>query len=178
MRLARRVGLLALLLVAAAPRLAAADGSWLDGDRASWNRAGMPIPVAPAVTPPFGPCGDFVRPPETPEDRQLAAAGWRLASGYESGWGIRVVHAAQGFDANCRPVDYQDFIFVDGGFAGTIAPQPMLARTDGAAIDVHLWQANQVTATYTRYGPDDPLCCPASLAAVTFELQRTAEEFG
>jgi LppP/LprE lipoprotein len=175
MRLARIVGMLALILVAATPRRAAADGSWLDGDRAAWNAAGMAIPTAPEATPPFGPCGDFIRPPETSEDRQLAAAGWRLAGGYQSGWGIRVIQAAQGFDANCRPMDYQGFIFVDGVFAGTIAPQPMLARSDGAAVDIQIWRANQVTATYTRYGPNDPLCCPASMASVNFDIQRTAD---
>jgi LppP/LprE lipoprotein len=175
MRLIRCACLLALVIVGAAPRYAAADGSWLDGDRASWNYAGMPIPAAPEATPPFGPCGDFIRPPETSEDELLAAAGWRLDGGYESGWGIRVVHAAQSFDANCRPMDYQGFIFVDGVFAGTISPQPMISRTDGAATDFHIWRANQVSATYTRYGPNDPLCCPASMAYVNFDIQRTAD---
>jgi hypothetical protein len=174
MQFVRCVGLLALILVAAVPRLAAAQTSWLDGDRASWNQAGMAIPAAPEASPPFGPCGDFVRPPETDEDRQLDAAGWRLDSGYESGWGMRVVHAAQSFDANCRPMDYQGFIFVDGVFAGTVSPQPMMARTDGAAVDFHISHANQVTVTYTRYGPNDPLCCPASMDFVNYAVQRTA----
>lgn len=175
MRLVRRLGLLALVLAAVAPRPVAADGSWIDGNRTSWNQAGMAIPAAPAATEPFGPCGEFVRPPETPEDAQLAAAGWRLDAGYESGWGIRVVHAAQSFDANCRPMDYQGFVFVDGVFAGTISPQPMLSRTDGAAVDVYLAQADHITVVYTRYGPNDPLCCPARTDYVNFAMQRAAD---
>jgi hypothetical protein len=37
-----------------------------------------------------------------------------------------------GYDGMCRPRQYQDFVFVGSVFAGTLSPQPMDSRTDGA----------------------------------------------
>ena len=75
----------------------------------------------------------------------------------------------------CRPLGYQSFVFVDGVFAGTIAPEPMNSRTDGAASDVKLWYADQVSAEYLRYAPDDPLCCPSSTDSVQFTIEDTPQ---
>jgi hypothetical protein len=176
MRLVRCACLLALVVVGAEPHPARADGSWLDGDRASWNYAGMAIPAAPAAVPPIDYCADSIRPPETPEDRQLAAAGWRLDAGYESGWGIRVIQAAQSYAAaNCLPYGYQDFIFVDGVFAGTVSPTLMAWTADAGATDIHIWRADQVAVTYARFEPNDPLCCPTGKTSVNFDIQRTAD---
>ena len=49
----------------------------------------------------------------------MAGAGWSLLGGYESGWGVTVVHGVTGADAQCRPRGYQAFVFVDGVYAGT-----------------------------------------------------------
>ena len=64
-----------------------------------------------------------------------------------------------------------------------VGAAPQFAAADGSwldddrtATDFHIWRVNQVSATYTRYGPNDPLCCPVSMASVTFDLQRMAED--
>ena len=163
-----------LLLGTALPSLA--DGSWLDGDLVSWNAAGMAIPAAPGEA--FVPgdmayCQPSVRPAETPEDLQVADRGWLLTAPYQLGWGIAVIEGFLRFDANCRPVSFQHFVFVDGVFAGTLAPEAMLPRLDGALFDV--WMGpDEVGALYDRYAPTDGLCCPSAQTRVSFVVERTA----
>jgi hypothetical protein len=159
-------GLAAALLIATA-RLPAAQETWLDAPLAGWNQAGQAVPPAPpgnvALADPR--CLQFNRPPQTAEDQAVAAAGWTLYAPYTGGWGAVVVAGLADYDGMCRPVGYQYFAFVDGAFAGTLSPVPMAARTDGAAQDVRLDAAGALTATFARYAPADPLCCP-SLPAV------------
>jgi hypothetical protein len=163
-----------LLLGTALPSIA--DGSWLDGDLSSWNAAGRAIPAAPGEA--FVPggmesCQPSVRPAETPEDVQVADRGCLLTAPYQLGWGIAVIEGFLRFDANCRPVSYQQFVFVDGVFAGTLAPEAMLPRTDGALFD--LWIGpDEVGALYDRYAPGAGLCCPSAQTRVPFVVERTA----
>jgi hypothetical protein len=88
------------------------------------------------------------------------------------GWGVSVVQGTLGFDANCRPVTYQVFVFVDGAFAGTLAPEPMLSRDDGALVDLGIG-SDGVSALYDRYAPSDGLCCPSRQTRVQFVVERT-----
>jgi hypothetical protein len=154
----------------------AREASWLDGDLASWNTPGMAIPDAPSMGGNPDPrCAERERPAETAEDEALVAKGWRLFLPYQRGWGVTLVSALAGEDAMCRPMAYQSFVFVDGVFAGTIAPGPMYSRSDGAASDVNLWFADQLSAEFARYAPDDPLCCPSGSASVTYTIEQTAD---
>jgi hypothetical protein len=154
----------------------AQEASWLDGDLASWNTPGMAIPAAPSEeSNPDPRCTDRERPAETAEDDALAAAGWRLFLPYQRGWGVTVIAALAGYDGMCRPFPFQWFVFVDGVFAGTVAPEPMFARSDGSADDVNLWFADQLTAQYRRYKPDDPLCCPSESTSVEFTIETTPD---
>jgi hypothetical protein len=74
----------------------------------------------------------------------------------------------------CRPLGYQGFVFADGRFVGTLAPSPMSARTDGAMVDANLTGPNQLNATFVRYDPSDPLCCPSHPSAhVIYRIQQT-----
>ena len=67
-----------LPLMLASPSLAQ-DETWLDGDFASWNTAGMNIPTAPTVDGNTDPrCAERERPAETDEDNALIAKGWHL----------------------------------------------------------------------------------------------------
>jgi hypothetical protein len=167
--------LLAPTLLHITPWHSDADGGWLDGDLVSWNAPGMAIPAAPGESSVGGtPYREgSVRPPGTAEDAQVAERGWLLGSPYQLGWGISLVQGFLRFDAQCRPVTYQQFVFVDGVFAGTLAPEAMLPRTDGALVDVWI-SANEVGAFYDRYAPTDALCCPAGQTQVTFMVERTA----
>ena len=171
------LGAVAVVLCLLLPWPASAqDETWLDGDLASWNTPGMAIPEAPAVDGNTDPrCADRERPAETAEDDALIAAGWHLFLPYQRGWDVTLVSGLAGYDGMCRPLGYQSFVFVDGVFAGTISPEPMDSRTTGAASDVKLWYADQVSAEYLRYAPDDPLCCASSTDSVNFTIEDTPD---
>jgi heat shock protein HslJ len=70
----------------------------------------------------------------------------------------------------CRPRQYQDFVFVRGVFAGTLSPQPMDSRADGAIGQVWLQNGTQLTAEYARYAANDALCCPSRMTSVVFDI--------
>jgi hypothetical protein len=167
------VGLLVLSWVAPSP--ARAQASWLDEPLANWNVPGMEFPSTtfePLVNPR---CLEAARWAETPLDLALVEAGWSLFSPYRAGWGIMLVDGASGYDGMCRPMGYQSFVFVDGVFAGTIAPIPMDSRASGAGTVLSL-RGDVLTARFVRYQPTDPLCCP-SLGAVVVEyrVERTPD---
>jgi hypothetical protein len=152
----------------------AQDASWLDGDLRSWNTPGMAIPAAPVFDGVPDPrCAQRERPAETAEDDALVAAGWRLFLPYQRGWNVTLISGLAGYDGMCRPMAYQSFVFVDGVFAGAIAPEPMYSRTDGAANDVNLWFADQLSAEFLRYAPSDALCCPSGSSSVSFVIEQT-----
>jgi hypothetical protein len=168
--------LLSLMLLLVTPWHSDAGSDWLDGDLISWNVPGMAVPVAPGesgVLAGVAYCESSVRPPETAEDAQVADRGWLLSAPYQLGWGISLVQGFLQFDAQCRPVPYQQFVFVDGVFAGTLAPEAMLPRTDGALADVWI-RADEVGARYDRYAAGDGLCCPSAQTRVSFAVERTA----
>jgi hypothetical protein len=169
---------LAGVIEMAAAGTARADGAWLDAiPIGQWNAPGMAIPAAPSgddafLNEPF--CDRQQRYTETEEDDALVAAGWRLMGTYQSGWGVRIVGALSGYDGMCRPNGYNFFVFVDGVFAGTIAPEPMYSRTDGSGGQVYLSApAEDLSATFSRYTAEDPLCCPSATTFVSYTIERT-----
>ncbi|MCL6648202.1 MAG: LppP/LprE family lipoprotein [Chloroflexi bacterium] len=190
MRLLQRFVLVALGMLASlaglsapSPSQAQQPPSWLDQQPLSnWNRPGMAIPTpAPLALGGLGPspadwppqCFGLLRHAETDEDRQLNAQGWFLAQPYQAGYGIKVIPAQASFDGMCRPWGYNTFVFVNGVFAGTIAPAQMHARTDGSAGTVQFLggPGNQLVVTFQRYTPNDPLCCPSARTTVQYEVQ-------
>lgn len=146
--------------------------SWLDNPTpAGWNMPGRMVPPAPK--PPGSAdarCRAAARPVQLPEDKQVRARGWDLIGAFQGGWQTVVIRAAAGYDGMCRPSPYQDFVFVRGVFAGTLSPQPMYSRTDGAISRVWLENGTQLTAEYTRYAAHDALCCPSRLTSVIFDV--------
>jgi LppP/LprE lipoprotein len=146
--------------------------SWLDELKpASWNKPGLPIPAAPRIQGNVGPrCRDLARPPQLEEDNRLRDQGWDLVGAYQGGWQILVIRATASYDGMCRPRQYQDFVFVRGVFAGTLSPQAMDSRTDGALGRVFLQSNNRLTAEYARYAATDPLCCPSRTTSVVFDI--------
>ena len=174
MRSRRRAIVLLIVLLAFLPQVGKAQDSWLDGGQERWNAPGMAVPAAPGSPVEGIPqCQTRVRPVETAEDAAVAAQGWQLISAYERGWGITLVSGSLAFDAQCRPVTYQQFVFVDGVFAGTLAPEPMVPRSDGALTDAGISAADRLYARYDQYAPTDPLCCPSDETVVTFSVEWT-----
>lgn len=152
---------------------AAADGTWLDKQPfVNWNRAEIPkaaIVGEPVTT---GRCKEMVRQPTTPEDKAVAAAGWTLYNPYQLFSGTSVVSAMSGVDGMCRPLGYQDFVFVDGKFAGTLSPTPMDSRTDGALDRLFFVNASRLSAEFRRYSQADALCCPSRTSTVSYKIER------
>jgi hypothetical protein len=152
---------------------AIADGSWLDASTpANWNAPNQPLPEPVAIDLPIDPRAEArERPPETAEDQQLVDLGWRLFAAYQAGWGVTLIQAASGYDGMGRPWGYQVFVFVDGVFAGTLAPDLMDSRTDGALDRASLF-GDRITGEFRRYAATDPLCCPSGQASVEYRVQR------
>ncbi len=122
-------------------------------------------------------CMSGDRPAETPMDGMLENAGWSLFNSYEAGWGITMVSGLSGHDGMCRPWSYHAFVFVDGVFAGTLAPVPSLSRTDGALTrDARIESDGRLGAVFIRYATEDPLCCPSRPSkAVSYQVERTPQ---
>lgn len=179
----RRGAVTAMLLAFAlgcllVPVPASAEGSWLDeplGDN-SWNQPLMDIPLAPAtaqvILNPACP-GAVNRPAESDADAAIQGAGWTVYGSYTGGWGVVIVKGLATYDGMCRPMAYQEFVFVDGTFAGTLSPTPMDSRTDGAGDLTGLQNGDMLTARFERYAPSDPLCCPSSTQAVRYRIDRS-----
>lgn len=148
--------------------------AWLNSPKpASWNRAGASIPSAPRAQDPIDPrCRTLARPAELEQDKLVRDAGWDLFNVYQGGWQILVIHATASYDGMCRPWHYQAFVFVRGVFAGTLSPQSMDSRTDGALDRVTLENDHTLSAAYRRYAPADPLCCPSKTTTVDFEIAK------
>src|SRR5208283_698236 len=110
--------------------------SWLDQQRPNnWNGPGPAIP-GPAEPVGIAPeCSTLTKSADTPEETSLARAGWFLFAGAQQQClgSVVVVFAMSGSGGMCRPFGYQAFVFVQGLFAGTLAPAPMYPRSDGAA---------------------------------------------
>jgi hypothetical protein len=167
-----------------APARAGAQGArpvatWLDA-LWPWNAAGAAVPAAPPTPLPGPPiterCVANERAPESPEEVQVAAAGWRL-EGYwpaQRAGTIAVILATASYDGMCRPWDFNGFVFDGGRFAGTLAPAPMRSRFDGQlSLEPTLTADGQITARFLRYAPTDAFCCPTLPASiVTYRIDR------
>jgi len=70
----------------------------------------------------------------------------------------------------CRPLTYQEFVFVRGVFAGTLSPGTMDSRADGSLNRVTLQGDRRLVAEYARYTRADALCCPSRTTSVVFEI--------
>ncbi len=169
--------LVAVVLATTFPHTVVADGAWLDQDPpVQWNRSGMVLPTVEALDSELIPgrrCSEQARAPETAEDRAVADAGWFLLGGYASGWGVRVVGGNGAYDGMCRPVGYQYFVFVDGVFAGSLSPEVMNSRFDGAGGSPSVEAPDQVGASFARYADGDPFCCPSGRSSALFRVERT-----
>lgn len=161
------------LMLLVVPVAARGNGAWLDAaEPANWNTPGAALPEATTPSIPIDPRAlARERQAETAEDEALAEAGWRLFAPYQAGWGAKVIQATSSYDGMGRPWDYQAFVFVDGIFAGTLSPDPMQSRFDGALDRVQFF-VDTVTAEFRRLTVSDPLCCPSGGTSVQYRIER------
>lgn len=146
--------------------------SWLDMSQpTTWNQAGADIPRPEDKGENLESCRATARKPVTPEDKALVNAGWTLFGAVQVYGDTQVISAMSDADGMCRPWGYQEFVFVDGKFAGTLSPEPMNSRTDGSARNLDLWGENKITAEFNRYSEQDALCCPSGTSYVTYEIK-------
>ena len=174
-KLVRVITFLAIGTIAGEPRLGDAQvevASWLDAPTpASWNEPGQSIPAAPPFERDIDPrCREQARPAELEEDRRVRDQGWYLEGAYQGGWEILVIRGTAGYEGMCRPWQFQAFVFVRGVFAGTLSPEPMDSRTDGAVSQASVQGNDRLTAEYVRHTADDPACCPSRTTRVVFEV--------
>jgi hypothetical protein len=170
-----RVTSLLLAIVACHPGIGRAQGkaaAWLDEPKpGSWNNPGLSIPAAPKPQGAVDPrCKEAARPAQLDEDKRVQGQGWDLVGAYQGGWQTLVIRGTAAYDGMCRPRQYQDFVFVRGVFAGTLSPQAMESRTDGALARVSLQSGSRLIAEYERYAASDPLCCPSRTTTVVFDI--------
>jgi hypothetical protein len=173
MRVHSIVSLLTSAAVLACSVPAYADsGSWLDKKPLpSWNVPGVAIPKAAKTNSGnLSRCTSTIRKPQTPADRMVASAGWKLFGPYQLYADTAIVMGESDADGMCRPAGYQGFVFVRGRFAGTLSPKPVDDRIDGAFAIPMLYDGSTFTVTYQRYTDKDPLCCPSRNTAVTFKV--------
>jgi hypothetical protein len=156
-------------------RVQSPAASWLDASMpAPWNMPAGSVPAAPAKEGNTDPrCGAQARPPQLDEDRHVSERGWDLIGPYQGGWETVVIGAGSGYDGMCRPLQFQNFVFVRGVFAGTLSPHTMDSRTDGVIGRVWLQSDGRLVAEYSRYASSDALCCPSASTSVTFQISGT-----
>jgi len=169
-------------------------GAWLDAQPvANWNVAGATVPKAPAPvvtitigaapapgatprasgTPRVG-CTPPSVAPATIAERAVAGAGWTIFLAESRQGNVALVAGLASYDGMCRPTQYQFFVFVNDTFVGTLSPQTMDSRTDGA-IETPTVSPDgaQIVANYLRYGANDAACCASRVSTVTFALGGT-----
>ena len=170
--------LLCVLLAASVALSQVPSGAWLDSQPKKWNRAGMPLPHAPDIDRDHIPsiCKPLPQRTGTPEERTVTAAGWLVFMSVRDSRGVTVVGASADLDGMCRPNLYQDFVFVDGKFAGTLSPLLMNARSDGASQNVSFPAPNKILVRFNRYTTKDPLCCPSRISGALYEIRKEAEQ--
>jgi len=163
-----------LLMTLVDTRLAGADGAWLDGPVTNWNQPGMAIPQAPPRNVASQPmCFDALVVPDSPGKQAVSNAGWFLYNTPAGSPPIEIVNGQSNADGMCRPTGYQAFVFVDGTFAGTLSPILMNSRDDGALVEASVQPGDEIQASYVRYTPQDPLCCPSARSTATFKIDRS-----
>ena len=148
--------------------------TWLDAPvTKQWNRPGRVVPRAPRGAGLDPHCkADYksVGASVGNDERSVAKAGWILTVPRIAHNDIAVVQGQASNDGMCRPLEYQEFVFVDGKFAGTLSPVLMHSRMDGAAGNIRVPGDGRIVADFLRYGERDPLCCASRTTMVEYEI--------
>jgi hypothetical protein len=173
----------ALMLIASTAAAQNAPASWLDRPLTAWNKPGDKLPAPPRGQGTIESREAVVsrcrlKPPaSTAGERAVQAAGWipfwnfdqQLVRDY-----VEIVGGMRDADGMCRPATYNLFVFVGGQFAGLLSPTHMTSRMDSSSGAVRFLLPS-VTAEFSRYTNNDPLCCPSSRVRVTYRIDRPPE---
>lgn len=113
-----------------------------------------------------------------PEETTLIANGHRYLTSKALRAGahgeIFVVKAALGYDGQCRPDPYQIYVFNNGKQVGTLSPNAMHARSDGAITEFKLLDADHLQFEVDHYKTSDPACCASSHEEKIVSLSQLA----
>jgi hypothetical protein len=147
--------------------------TWLDQEKPiNWNKPGANIPTAPkSEVNNLSECKDLSRPANTAIDKMVTEAGWQLFGPLEIFGETTLVRGMANADGQCRPLEYQVFVFYNGKFAGTISPVTMNSRTDGSLKNVFLYREKTLNSEFARYQDSDAMCCPSARTSVSFEIE-------
>lgn len=153
-----------------------ADSSWFE-TTTNWNQPGASIPQAPAADGGnnLPNCQLDIRAAKVPEDALVEAAGWTLTGPVQMHGATTVITGMTDADGMCRPLNYQMFVFTEGKFSGTLSPTSMNSRTDGSLTRYDLYREGYINATFSRYTPEDPLCCPSRQSNLFYEVEMQNE---
>lgn len=157
----------------------AQQGTWLDlKPLPSWNERKRYILQTKEISPDeLKRCSVAVRQPTLPQDRLLTKMGWTLVGPAQIFGNTTVITTAEAFDGMCRPLKFENYVFVGNRVAGTLAPGPLDSRTDGAVVNVKMVAERNLTAEFVRYRESDPLCCPYKIEAVTYVIKPDGANF-
>lgn len=149
------------------------NNSWLDRKLVNWNKSSSDFPrlPGPSAAANLNQCQGSFRAPTSDGERALARRGWKLFGPVQTASMTQIVMAASGFDGMCRPMGYQAFVYVEGRYAGTLSPNLMDSRTDGALITARLTKPTHISAEFVRYSESDALCCPSKTSVVTYRIR-------
>jgi hypothetical protein len=75
-------------------------------------------------------------------------------------------------DGMCRPTQFQEFVFVQGQYAGTLSPGLMDSREDGAFSRIVSLNGARLAAEFLRYSERDPRCCPSRVTQVEYDIRE------
>ena len=171
-------GIMVLLTVPVTAGPQENPASWLDRPLVNWNKAGEPVPGAPAGDEPtasvISRC-KLTPPRSTMAERAIESAGWIPFWSFDQQLvreDVEIVGGMRGADGMCRPLTYNLFVFVRGQFAGRLSPTSMGSRLDSSSGIVRM-ALPVVTTEFARYRSNDPLCCPSSRITVRYRIDRT-----
>jgi hypothetical protein len=154
----------------------AQSGSWLDRPPVQWNQPGRSVPAAPQAI-------DWTDVPDicqslrerkdiNAEEKAVSRRGWFVIGSSGFGHGVVIIVGAADLDGMCRPNQYQDFVFLNGKFAGTLSPLGMNSRADGASGRITLLPSGKIRVEFLRYSDRDPRCCASRISEATFEIGK------
>lgn len=156
-----------------------AQSDWLDmKPLPSWNERKRAILETKKISPAeLKRCAVVVRQPTLPQDFLLTKMGWTLVGAAHVFGKTTIITTAEAFDGMCRPLKFENYVFVGNRVAGTPSPGQMDSRTDGYLTDIKMPTEKSITAEFARYRESDALCCPYKIEAVTYTIKPDGANF-